>query len=827
MRYLILILILFLAIVSPIVINAQLIKGRIVDADNGHGVSFAIIGIQGSTKGVSADIDGRFEWLITPDQQSLLIQAIGYEKKTVSLTEANPGNEFLIRLTPAALNLSEVVVYPKENPANAIIREVIKRKPKFDPNEQKHYLCKSYSKTYFTLSDVLGKEDFYETDTVRFREEKKLLAKQYLFFVESFSERRYKYKNIYQEKILASRVSGFKSAPFSSLASQLQSFTFYNDNIEILGIKYVNPLMKGTLKRYRFLIEDTIISQNDTTILIHFEPRPKSNFKGLKGTLYINKNQYALSNVMAEPASAEKKDNRISIQQLYARVDSTRWFPKQLNAELLFGGMGISMGSGSEKSDQSSGSPGVLKCVSKTYVDDVVFDTIFKIRNRNVTVINKNGYEKTSENEWLKLRRDTLNVKEQNTYHVLDSLGKATNIEKKLALYKVLITGKIPLGYVDADLNRILKANEYEGLRLGAGLSTSEKLSRWFTIGGFAGYGFRDKAWKYGGYAQLNYLGRPDRFLKVELFQDLTETAGTSFLIRQNELVMTEGIRELLVTKMDKTGSGRVSLQHVFFNAFKAQGYYTISERQSPSGWFIPDSYGGVLNYSTRYVTHETGLMLRWRPAEKFIESLGQTISIGSKWPTFFINVAKGLTNSYQSYTGQFDYTRMDLRIDGNWRFKVKGGIGYQLQAGKIWGDVPYTLRYNNKGSRSERNRISVERTFETMFLNEFISDEYAALFLSYNTGYILKRNPYFNPVLEICHHYGIGNFTRGNGHMTYVELNDMSKGFSEAGLRVRNIYKSGFSSFGIAAFYRYGNYAYEEAKRNLMLKLVLSIELE
>lgn len=815
----------FIWMVSPLILNAQLIKGRVVDADNGHAVSFAIIGIQGSTKGISADIDGRFEWPFNTDQSLLLVQAIGYEKKTVTLQEATPGTEFLIRLVPAALNLLEVVVYPKENPANAIIREVIKRKPLFDPNEQKRYLCKSYSKTYFTVSDALGKEDFYLSDTARFREEKKFLEKQYLFFVESFSERRYKYKNIYQEKILASRVSGFKSAPFSSLASQLQSFTFYNDNIEILGIKYVNPLMAGTLKRYRFLIEDTIINQQDTTILIHFEPRPKSNFKGLKGTVYINKNQYALSNVIAEPASAEKKDNRISIQQLYARTDSTHWFPKQLNAEILFGGAAIGLGSGS--SDKSQGNQGVLKCVSKTYVDDVVFDTIFKIRNRNVTVVNQNGYEKIPETEWLKLRRDTLNIKEQNTYHVLDSLGKATNIERKLALYKVLITGKIPLGYVDADLNRILKVNEYEGVRLGAGLSTSNKLSRWFTIGGFAGYGFRDKAWKYGGYAQLNYLGKPDRFLKVELFKDLTETAGTSFLIRQNELTMTEGIRDLFVTKMDKTGSGRVSLQHVFFNALKAQTYYSISERESPSGWLIPNTDGGILSYRNRFVTHETGIMLRWRPAEKFIESLGQTISIGSKWPTLFVNVAKGLTETYQTYTGQFDYTRIDLRIDGNWKFKVKGGMAYQLQAGKIWGDVPYTLRYNNKGSRSQSNRISVEKTFETMFLNEFISDEYAALFLSYNTGYILKRNPYCNPVLEFCHHYGIGNFTRGTGHMTFVELNDMSKGFSEAGLRIRNLYKSGFSSFGLAAFYRYGNYAYEETKRNLMLKLVLSIELE
>jgi hypothetical protein len=581
--------------------------------------------------------------------------------------------------------------------------------------------------------------------------------------------------------------------------------------------------MNGTFKRYRFLIEDTIVNGLDTTLLIKFTPKPKSNFKAMKGVLYIYKNKYVLSNVIAEPVVENKKDNRVKIQQLYSRVDSGHWFPKQLNAEIIFGGVEI----GEEKTS-ITGSRAVVKCVSKTYIDEVVFDTVFKIKNKNVTVLTERNYEKQKEEDWFKYRNDSLNEKEKATYTKIDSIGQKMNLDKKIKLYKVLTTGKLPLGYVDLELSRLMKLNEYEGLRLGAGLSTSERLSRWFNVGGFGGYGFRDKEWKYGGYAQINYQGQVDRFLKIEASRDLKETAGTNFLGKQNGgLLSTERVRDVLVSQMDKGAIVKGSWQHIFYNSLRTNIYYTIVQHESPSGWLIKASDETVMLHQQLFTFHETGLQVRWQPYEKFIESLGQWVSLGSAWPIIYLNVSKGLTNTIQSYKGEWDYTKVDLQIDGLWRFKIKGQIAYQFQAGKVIGDVPYTLRYNNKGSRNQTSRVSVEKTFETMFMNEFISDEYAAIFLSYNTGRILPQNDYSNPTLEFCHHYGIGNFKQNNlQRLTYIELNDMSKGFTEVGMRIKSIYKSGISSFGIGVFYRYGNYAYQESKRNMAAKLVIGFDL-
>jgi hypothetical protein len=222
-----------------------------------------------------------------------------------------------------------------------------------------------------------------------------------------------------------------------------------------------------------------------------------------------------------------------------------------------------------------------------------------------------------------------------------------------------------------------------------------------------------------------------------------------------------------------------------------------------------------------KFVITESGVQLKYWPGEKFGENMGQLISLGSKKPVFYVNVAKGLKQTFQDYTGQFDYTRVDLRIDHQINFKIKGYVSYQLQAGKVFGDVPYFLQYNNKGSLTDNYYLSAEKTFETMYLNEFISTQYAAFFFAINSGKVFKTNDKCNPEFELVHNYGIGTLDNRE-RLTNIELNDLSKGYTEAGLRIRNLYKSGVSAFGAGVFYRYGNYAYESQIKNVAVKLVL-----
>lgn len=793
---------------------SQLLKGKIIDADSKQPVSFAVIALDNSNKGTTADLDGNFSITLAGSEKEIKIQVIGYISKTIAISELDLNSVNVIKLKASNIKLLEVVVTPGENPAIPIIKQVIARKPKHNINNLPYYLCNTYAKTYFTLSDNEGDENFYNKDSVTFARTKKILDKHYLFFMESVTEKKYVYKNHVQEKVLSSRVSGFKSAPFGAFASQLQSFTFYSDNIELMGLKYVSPLISGTFKRYNYEIADTVLSSGDTTILIKFFPKKNSTFNGMKGVLYINKNGYVLTNVLAEPAEIKKDGTGVKVQQLYEKIDSVTWFPRQANTEILF--YGISTG----PDDNAGKKKTIMKGVSRLYVKDVKLDSVIKIKNKSLVTLNEEDFDKKDETFWNKYRTDSLNKKELRTYGLIDSVGKEAKLDQKLKWFTALTTGKWQIGYFNIDLKHLLRVNEYEGFRVGMGLSTSNKLSRWFSIGGYGAYGFKDKAFKYGAQAQVNLNYRQSTFLLAEAANDVIETAGTFFLNENKAFLTTENLRNLLIAKMDKTGYAKMSLNATVLNVIKTSLYSKMEERISPSG-FYNNLNSEQVSEQKKFVINETGIQLKYWPGEKFGESMGQLISLGSKKPVFFLNVAKGLKNTIQDYTSQLDYMRIDLRIDHQLNFKIKGYVSYQLQAGKVFGDVPYFLQYNNKGSLTDNYYISAEKTFETMYLNEFISTQYAAFFFAINSGKVFKTNKFCNPEFELVHNYGIGTLDNRE-RLTNIELNDLSKGYSEAGLRIRNIYKSGISSFGAGFFYRYGNYAFEAPEKNLAVKLVL-----
>jgi hypothetical protein len=794
----------------------QAFKGRIIDKNNKQGIPFAFIGYEKSHVGTTADIDGVFSLKIDSANKALTIQIIGYDKKQLQPSEYLNKAFLIIELQPSAISLNEIVVSPKENPANEYIRKVIKNKTKLNPDQLPFYLCEAYSKTYFTMSNKDGNEYFYNADTAKFREEKALLEKQYLFFIETTSEKKYRYKNIRQEKILASRISGFKSAPFASFASQLQSFSFYDDNISVIDIKYVNPISKGTFKRYNFEITDTIIKGNDTTVLIHFSPKQNASFKALKGVLYINKTDNALENVIAEPANDVNNSNSIKIQQKYAKTGN-RWFPEQLVTEILFNTVNFN-------GQKNSNDARIMKCVSRQYISNINLDSNITIKKRNVEIINDKNFDNKPEEYWTKKRTDSLNSKELNTYRVIDSLGKAEKLETKLKFLKILATGQIPIGPISFDLKHLLRANEYEGIRLGGGLVTNDKLSPYFSIGGFGGYGFKDKTWKYGGLLNIFFNSDKSIFLQTELARDLQESANTEFLMQNTSFISTQNIRTFLANKMDVVSYAKIGLYAPIYRFFKAGAYLKISERSTLVPYGNSESlYTEITN---RFIQNEAGIQLKIWPFEKFSESFIGLMSRGSKAPCIYINYSQSIPDELYGYKNQFDFKKIDVRLEHKVNLKVKGYITYQIQAGKVFGNVPYSLMHSNNGSRLDRYLISADNTFETMYINEFTSTEYALLFKTFNTGKLFKINPKFNPELELVHNMGIGKLDHRENIMN-AEIHDIRNIYTEAGIRLKNLYRNGMSNFGIGAFYRYGNYQSSDFQKNLVIKFVLGISLD
>jgi len=96
----------------------QVVEGTIVDDETGKPIPFASIGIAGTSKGTSSNLNGQFSLMIS-EPAELIVTCIGYQSKHVSSSESLA----VIRLKPMVTQLDAVIISDKPLEAKRIIRK--------------------------------------------------------------------------------------------------------------------------------------------------------------------------------------------------------------------------------------------------------------------------------------------------------------------------------------------------------------------------------------------------------------------------------------------------------------------------------------------------------------------------------------------------------------------------------------------------------------------------------------------------------------------------------------------------------------------------------
>jgi len=240
------------------------ITGKIKDSKTNESLAFVNITFNNGKQGVISNIDGGYTIRNNTKPQQLVFNLIGYEKLIVSLDSVKDNN-YSFTLNSISTSLQEVIVKPGVNPAHRIIQRVSENRNRNNPEKMSSFSYVSYNKMHFNfqkeksnLDSLLQKNQIDQpaNDTIVTKK-----TKPYILVMEFISDRKYKYPGKNQEKVVASRVSGFKDPSFTLLATQLQSFSFYNDFIVLLDKSYINPIGSGSTSRYSFLLEDTFLTE--------------------------------------------------------------------------------------------------------------------------------------------------------------------------------------------------------------------------------------------------------------------------------------------------------------------------------------------------------------------------------------------------------------------------------------------------------------------------------------------------------------------------------------------------------------------------------------
>ncbi|GAA4417764.1 hypothetical protein GCM10023187_50560 [Nibrella viscosa] len=800
----------------------QRYKGVVRDARTREPLAFVSLAVRGTKQGTLTDLDGRFQLQAAPGQ-SLLVSYVGYRAQAVRLPAE--AEVLTISLEPAVTQLSEVVVRPGENPAWAIIRNVLKNRSRNDPESYSTYTCKTYNKSYYTIENFVT-----DTTTEAYRNQLRrrpdspmmmdaFTKQMHIWLKESVTEIRYQRPHQRKEIILATKSSFPGDFSMGITPTDFQPFGFYQEviSLPVMERNYLNPIADGTFSRYDFAIEDTLFHERDSTYVLSFQPFPHKRFEGLRGVVYINTDGYAIENIIAMPADTNQKV-WFRVQQQYQRIGG-RWFPDWLQTDLK-----MPLAKNTTKLD--------VLVRNRSQVTDGQINPVLPMKSfDHLTREQRPGAAAVPDSVWQRLRADSLDTRERASYAMWDSLPQLRRLGRFLngfsGMMQVLTTGTIEGGAVDLVVADLLRWNQYEGTRLGLGVQVTPPPLPWAKLYAYGAFGTLDKAFKYGGSLEANLLPRRDLRLGVSYRQDIAEPGQLTSLSQSLTVLGRPQPRNWLRSRMDSVQTWRVDgyfrpLPHVQLNLYGWREYRQVTA--------YPYQFSVESVYPRRFYNSELGLNVRIAPREQ-MQKTGKLESIlAGSFPVVDVQVALGMP----ALGGQFTYTKTVVQVDDEVVSKALGTSRFRLLGGWLNGTVPYPYLFGGPGSSAGGNGFYYysPNTFQTMGLYEFASDRFAYLFWEHNFGRLLFRlkTRYSQPEVSLSQHIGFGQLSDRKPHEP-LAFKTLENGYYESGLSLYNLLRfpfmqSLYMGLGGSVFRRWGPNQLPLARDNYAYRLTVTLSI-
>lgn len=801
------------------------INGIVRDTETKKPLPFATITTETGVTTLT-DVDGKFHFSLASPPETLTTSYVGYDSQTISLFETKVF--FNLWLSPKTTALQEVVI-SNRNEANSIIAKVIEHKDANNPQKKLHsFQFKTYNKLLVTAQpdSIVGKIDTVFVNSVtkdkiikidssdyKF---KKIIDKQHLFLTEKVSQFQFE-KPVLKETILGTKMAGFEEPIYELLGFGLQSFSVYDEKYELFETQYKSPIAHGALKEYRFTLLDTTVINHRKILMVYFKNKISS--KGLEGLLYIDKESFAVAKAVMRIRGVL---DITGIHEFSYLPDEDLWFPIRKDFKIVKGKskepttvLGGRIEFAAENDDEKvikKNASDFTYLASEMHVFDLKTNTDVKIKKSSITIDVKENANKRDDAFWKQHRLDSLDIRSERTYFVLDSVVTKQKIEKKIRFGRKIINGYLPFGPFDFDLRYLLSYNNFEGFRLGIGGITNELFSRKFRLEGYTAYGLKDESLKYNLGTAVRVGNTSNTWIGGSYTDDVREIASTSFATDKR------------VFKLYDPRPINIS---TFYNHQTWRGYIeTKIIPKTESIWqFNYSEINPLFDYSFDYngksyrhfIMSTAQFSIQWNPFSDYMQTPSGRIEYEKRFPKFSLQFTKSLPGFLKN---DFDFGKVDARVEYEKKYLNGQKSEVLVQAGYAFGAIPLTHLYNTspnnltKDNILQRVTIAGKNSFETMYFNEFFSSEF--VMMQFKHGF--KRVALFSkvkPSLVLVTRMVWGNMINPERHVG-IDYKTLDQGLFESGIELNQIYKG----FGLTGFYRYGPNQLPRFEDNLAIKL-------
>lgn len=711
-----------------------IVQGKVTDAETGDPIPFASVLLKGTTLGMNTDFEGNYSLSAKSLPDSIVVSYIGYLTQSKPLS--NQAEQTLnFQLRPSDFQLEAFVFEAGENPAFEIIRKAVAKKKEFDKRSLTAYETKNYTKIEIDIDHVA--EEFAQRRSVRKvtavldsikqltnDEGEKILP---IFFSETLSK--FYYRNnpeLRKEIVEKSRVTGVGITDGSTTSqitgSVFQEYNFYKNWLSILEKDFVSPIADGWKAFYDYDLMDSVLVGQDSCYMLQVYPRREQDL-AFSGTIWINKETYALKQV---DLTIPKETNlnfveRIKIQQELVPTPPGPLIPSKSRIQIKIGQV----------------TPKTAGMLAKFYTssDSLKLNDPAPTSFFNQAVVLKPDFNTGNEEFWRTNRQDPLSSEELAVLQMVDTLKRIPVIRFYTEGLKFFATGYLPVGKMDlGPWPGFFNYNNVEGIRLGVGGRTNLKFSNKWLLQGYLAYGFKDERFKYTG-SVTRVLDR-NRWTTMRLgSQREIEQVGLEIASLEGNSIFLAASRFGTLRRAYMSTKHELNFQREFFKGFLFSAAVNVAQFEPLYDFYYLDK--DTRDYRSRFETTEARFALRYGRDEIVIINDNERVSFGpSKWPIVQLNYARGL----RWLGGDITYDKLSFYLYQRLNMGMLGVSRYELDAGKVFGEVPYPILKNHLGNET---LFYTSAAFNTMNFNEFASDQYLSLrYRHFFEGFLLNKIP-------------------------------------------------------------------------------------
>ena len=546
-----------------------------------------------------------------------------------------------------------------------------------------------------------------------------------------------RHNDINKIQVVASNENGLgllKDFHISTFTSSLNTrMNFYDNYVDLYGHNFVSPVGKFGRQFYKYYLADSIMQNGHLVYTIKYVPRNEKDL-AFKGKFTVVKNLWAVKELDAQlPRQANINFlNKFDIIYRYQIINDTISFFKSNSFKATFNYNKFPKNNRSmlEVNKFTVYKNVVIGQNAKPFPDVSKKDSLRKtVGLSKVDTLFTSYRDSTDDNSGTKII---------NSIDSINNIGwvKIANKVTNMFVTEYYNVGKYEIG----PFLNLVQYNKVEGVRLSLGGRTGPLFNPNFTVGAMAGYGLKDKKWKWITDFTWKFKTERRTVLKLHASNNLQlwGVYGHIRLIKEN--VRTVGEDSFISAIFKRLQNDRRAfvfqvsgyVEHQWTKGFSTS--LQLEGNKITGNQYVPFIQNGIDIGSIQ--NQEATLKLRFSWDEKTLDRFVRRYYLGSPFP--IVNLL-GTVGRFKAGTQTGNYYKLHMTIKHRFLIGIPM-VRYVVETGVLFGKVPFPMLVIQRGNES----YGLSRFRFNLLNNASVASDHYFSFMGevFMNGIILNRIP-------------------------------------------------------------------------------------